>query len=165
MSTLPPPLPPPSVDPGALPPPPLAYAVPSPDDGHLRLLAIFHYIWGGLAAAASSVALIHVGLGIWMIANPNAFASPAQPGPPPFVGWMFLGIGGAVVLLGWALGGLTIYSGRCIAGRQHHTFSLVMAGISCLSVPIGTALGVFTFVVLLRPTVRAQYDPATVTRA
>ena len=33
----------------------------------------------------------------------------------------------------------------------------IEAGVN-LSIPLGTALGVFTFIVLLRPTVKAQYD-------
>ena len=41
--------------------------------------------------------------------------------------------------------------------RRARTFSLVMAGVNCLSVPLGTTLGVFTFIVLLRESVAAQY--------
>ena len=102
--------------------------------------------------------LIHVVLGIVMLANPAAMSSPGQPPPPAGIGWLFVVLGSAAVLVGWTLGGLTIYSGRCINRRRHHTFSLIMAGINCLSIPLGTALGVFTFIVLLRPTVKAQYD-------
>jgi hypothetical protein len=148
-------LPPPPLD-----APPIAYATPlpvSPDDAHLRMLAIFHYVWGGLVALGFSVFLIHVVLGIVMIVSPASMTSRGEP-PPAAMGWLFVGIGSAAVLVGWALGGLSIYSGRCISRRRHHTFSLVMAGINCLSIPLGTALGVFTFIVLLRPTVKAQYD-------
>ena len=42
--------------------------------------------------------------------------------------------------------------------RRHRTFSLLVAGLNCLHVPVGTVLGVFTFVVLLRPSVREAYD-------
>ena len=140
---------------------PVAYATPtvvSADDQHLRLLAIFHYVWGGLIALASSITLIHITLGIVMLVNPAAFNSPGQPPTPNFVGWMFLLIGLAILLLGWTLGGLTIYSGRCLKQRRGHVFSLILAGIHCLSFPLGTALGIFTFIVLLRPTVKAEYD-------
>jgi hypothetical protein len=150
MTNLPPPL--------VVPPQPIAYATVSADDQHLRLLAIFHYIWGGLTATASSLGLIHVTLGIVMLVNPGVLASPRQPPPPAFMGWMVLLLGAAIALIGWTLGALTIYSGRCISRRRHRTFSLVMAGINCLSVPLGTALGVFTFIVLLRPPVAAEYE-------
>jgi hypothetical protein len=36
-------------------------------------------------------------------------------------------------------------------------FSLVVTGITCLSFPFGTALGVFTIIVLTRGSVRQLY--------
>jgi hypothetical protein len=36
-------------------------------------------------------------------------------------------------------------------------FSIVVAGVNCLQIPFGTALGVFTMMVLLRDTVRQSY--------
>jgi uncharacterized membrane protein YedE/YeeE len=139
---------------------PMSYATPpaaSADERHISLLSIFHFVWGGLTALASSLGLIHVALGIMMLVNPASFSS-GQPPPPAFVGWMFLLMGGAIVLLGWTLGGLTIYSGVCMRRRKRHTFSIVIAAINCLSVPVGTALGVFTLVVLLRASVKAEYE-------
>jgi hypothetical protein len=150
-----------------LPPPPVPYALPigyappssgSVDERHISLLSIFHFIWGGLSALLFSFGLIHVALGVMMVASPRGFASPGQAPPPAFVGWLFILIGGAVVLFGWIIGGLTIYSGVCMRRRRYHTFSLIIAAISCLSFPLGTALGVFTFIVLLRPSVKAEYD-------
>jgi hypothetical protein len=83
---------------------------------------------------------------------------PLPPPPPPFLGWMFIGMGSCAIVLGWTAGILTIVSGRCLQRRRARVFSLVMAGVNCLSVPIGTTLGVFTFIVLLRPSVQALYD-------
>ena len=104
---------------------PLAYQVPPPnwrDVEHLRLLAIFHYIVGGLEALLSSFAIIHLVIGILMLTRPAIFSAPGgAPGPPPAFGWMFAIGGGAVVILGWTSGGLTIYSGRCMATRRHRT--------------------------------------------
>jgi hypothetical protein len=36
-------------------------------------------------------------------------------------------------------------------------FSLVIAGLNCIQIPFGTALGVFTIIVLLRDSVREAY--------
>jgi hypothetical protein len=36
-------------------------------------------------------------------------------------------------------------------------FSLVIAGVQCMFAPFGTALGVFTIIVLTRDSVRRQY--------
>jgi hypothetical protein len=35
---------------------------------------------------------------------------------------------------------------------------MITAGLSCLEMPYGTALGVMTFVVLSRPSVRQEFD-------
>jgi hypothetical protein len=143
------------------PPPPLAYRAPadwSRDGEHLRLLAIFHYIIGGIIALLSSCAIFYLVFGLFMIANPRMLAPP--PGAPPqpaAVGYMFTIIGGVIVFSGWIIGGLIIYSGRCIAGRRSRTFSLILAGVMCLWLPFGTILGIFTFLVLLRESVAQLY--------
>jgi hypothetical protein len=37
----------------------------------------------------------------------------------------------------------------------------VVAGISCISIPYGTVLGILTFLVLARPSIRAVFDRGT----
>src|SRR5438045_2124441 len=97
------------------PPPTVPYASPyapamvSRDVEHLRLLAIFHYIVGGIIAVFSSCGLIHFTMGLVMALNPNAFGPPAGSSgggapPPAFVGWLFAGFAGLFVLAGWTLG-------------------------------------------------------------
>src|SRR5215471_1430921 len=133
----------------------------SRDAEHLRLLAIFHYIVGGIIALFSSCAIIHFIMGLTMITHPGAFMPPAgSPAPPPpkFIGYIFTFFAGGVVLSGWVLGGLTIYSGRCMSRRTSRIFSMVVAGICCIWFPFGTVLGVFTFIVLARPSVKEMYE-------
>jgi hypothetical protein len=145
-------------------PPPnyVSYATPilsSKDSEHLRLLSLFHYIYGGLVAVLCSFGLIHVVMGLMMVRNPGMFPTPTGPGGPPFnMGWMFVIFGGFFVLMGWTLGALSIISGRFISQRRARTYSLIIAGINCLWVPFGTILGVFTFIVLVRPSVIALYQ-------
>lgn len=136
------------------------------DRSHLKTLAICHYVWGGLEILFSSLGIIYVVLGVVFVNDPGAFGPPPgarpgqpapQPPPPEFVGWMFVAMGSCFVVLGWTTGILTILSGRGIARRRGRTFSIVMAGLNCISFPIGTTLGVFTLIVLLRPSVIALY--------
>ena len=91
--------------------------------------------------------------------SPDRANRPRLPQPefPKAIGFLFVFIGAALVLIGWTVGGLTIYVGRCLQRRRHRTFTLIMAGINCLHIPFGTALGVFTFIVLQRPSVAALY--------
>lgn len=145
-------------DPEPIPPLPYESARPwqARDASHLNLLATFHYVGGALILLFACFPLIHVTLGLLMVSG-KLSSTGAQPGPPPVFGWLFVIVGLLFVVMGWAMGVLIIYSGRCIRTRRNWMFSLVMAGLMCMSVPIGTALGVFTFVVLLRDSVKRLY--------
>lgn len=122
------------------------------DIEHLKLLAIFHYVFGGVTAVTSSFALLHFFMGLMMVMNP-ALSSEAGP-----VGWIFMLFGAFIVLAGWTLGGAMIYSGRMLQQRKRSLYSQIIAGLCCLSIPFGTALGICTFLVLRRPSVKALYD-------
>jgi hypothetical protein len=51
-----------------------------------------------------------------------------------------------------------LLSGLWIRARRNRVFSLVVAGINCFQVPLGTALGIFTIIVLMRDSVRELYE-------
>jgi hypothetical protein len=124
---------------------------------HLKILSIFHYILGGLIAAGSSVFIFHFAVGVTMILSPASMG--AAPSPPPIMGWLFAFLGGAAVLFGWGIGIGLIVAGRFLNRRRHHLFCMVTAGIvAALFHPLGTALGVFTIIVLLRPSVKRLFE-------
>jgi hypothetical protein len=100
--------------------------------------------------------IVHIIMGALMISGKIPMNT-AQGAPPFPMGYFFVCIGTGGIVLGWTVGILTILSGRSIARRRWRMFSLVMAGVNCASFPIGTTLGVFTFIVLLRSSVRALY--------
>ena len=60
---------------------------------------------------------------------------------------------------GWSLLSLlgNLAAGFCLLGYRARTFCLVVAGFNCVNMPLGTILGVFTIVVLLRPAVTARF--------
>jgi hypothetical protein len=130
------------------------------DGEHLQLLAIFHYVIGGVYLFFSCFGFIYVALGLVMVTHPEFLEHANDPhqGPPAWVGFFLAAVGACFVLLGWTFGGLTLYSGRCIRKRQRRTFSQVMAAINCLWIPFGTILGAFTLVVLSRPSVIKTYE-------
>jgi hypothetical protein len=130
---------------------------PDLDLQHLKALSICHYVLGGLLALFSSVFLIHVGMGITLITSPSTMSGSGPP-PPPFMGWMFLMIGSGAVLLGWTLAAFIITAGRFLGRRKHHLFCLIVAGVSCAWAPLGTVLGVFAIIVLLRPSVKELFQ-------
>ena len=128
------------------------------DEQHLRLLSIFHYVVGGMNALAACIPFIHLALGIALVSG----AFPDQPGhqgPPPFLGWMFISIASVFILGGWTLAVAIFLAGRFLTRRTHYMYCFVVAAIECLLMPFGTILGVFTIIVLVRPSVKALFQP------
>ncbi len=149
------------------------------DAENLNALTLCHYIMGGVTALFASIFIIHIVMGTMMIHNPGMFnprpvpqanpaaspiagqVSPMQPYPffPPAMGYMFVTMGTIAVLGGWTLGALTAYAGRCLKARRNYLFILIIAGCNCgFVMPLGTVLGVFTFIVMMRPTVKALFE-------
>lgn len=126
------------------------------DRDQLRLLSLFHYVVGGLLGLCSLFPAIYVVLGLVMVFNPGSMDK-GNP-PPPLVGWMFVVIGAVGILAGLTLTVLTVVAGRRLAKYRRHTFCLVVAALLCLFMPLGTVLGVFTLIVLMRPTVKQLFS-------
>jgi hypothetical protein len=138
---------------------PLPYAFPpqqNNDIKHLDLLAIFHWVWGGLILLFSLFGVIYIILGVMVLNGSLPMDDPNMPRET--FAWIFIAMGGAVLILGWVVGGLNVYSGFCLKKHKKRTFCIVIAALDCLSFPIGTTLGVFTIVVLLRDSVKALYQ-------
>ena len=66
-------------------------------------------------------------------------------------------MGCGLLLIFWTLAALIIVAGRFLARSKHYRFCKVMAGVSCVWLPLGTALGVFTLIVLRRPSVKKLF--------
>src|SRR6185369_4173216 len=131
------------------------------DHEHLRLLYMFHYICAGIMAVLASFPIVHLIIGMFWAFAPSALPGGAAP-PPPLVGWVFIFVATFMIVIGWTTAGLLAWAGRCIDRRIHHTFCIVMAAIECMFMPFGTVLGVFTIIVLVRPSVRLLFNqPAT----
>ncbi len=128
------------------------------DNEHLRLLSIFHYVVGGLAIVFSCFFLFHIFIGLMMLSDPGFFGNQTNNAPPRFLGMLFVVLPLLMILFSWALGAVTIYSGVCLKHRKHRLYSLIVAGINCLNMPLGTALGIFTILVLMRDSVKRDYE-------
>lgn len=139
----------------AMPAPP---APTAEDLQQLRLLSVFHYVLAGITAVFSLFPLLHLFMGLAIVTGHIPMESDA-PGTmdPALFGWFFVAFAAIFILFGLALAGFMAYAGRCIARRRRHLLCLVVAGISCMFMPFGTVLGVFTLVVLLRPSVKAAF--------
>jgi hypothetical protein len=130
------------------------------DHEHLKLLSLFHYILGGLVGAVSLFPLLHVGIGVSMLLLPESLPQEDGELPPEFLGWLFIVVGSVIVLVGLALALCLIVSGRYLSKHKAYWFSFVVACLECINMPLGTILGVFTLVVLCRPSVKELYGVA-----
>lgn len=131
----------------------------SQDLEHLRLLSIFHYVVAGLAALFACFPIFHLVTGIAMVSG--AFEDEFG-GPPAMFGWMFIAFAAIFIIFGWAFAIALFLAGRSLAQRKHYLFCLVMAGISCIFTPFGTVLGIFTIIVLMRPSVKELFGASNV---
>jgi hypothetical protein len=127
------------------------------DEDHLRLLSIFHYVVGGLAALFALFPIFHMFLGLFLILAPEKFGNKGDA-PPAFIGWFFVAIAACFMIAGWTFAALVIMTGRFLARRKYYTFCFVMAAVECLFMPFGTVLAVFTLVVLLRESVKRMFE-------
>ena len=130
---------------------------------YLKLLSIFHYVAAGLAALFSFIPLIYVAIGMLAVCLPGSFQG-EEDAAPLFVGWIFILIGAVLIVLGWALAACIIIAGRSLARKIHYLFCVVMAAVECIFVPFGTVLGVFTIVVLARPSVKEMFEQNAVSQ-
>lgn len=123
------------------------------DDEHLRLLTIFHYVLAGLTGLFALLPVIHLALGIAMMSGHFADDADAR-----IAGGIVVAFASIFIALGLTFAAALAWTGRNIARRRRRVACLVVAGLSCAMFPMGTALGVSTLVVLLRPAVKARFE-------
>jgi hypothetical protein len=118
----------------------------------LKLLSIFFYVWGGLACLGAVIGAIScVVAGGAMMSSSDDQSQAA--------GLFIIGVGVFVLVAGLIYGILAIMAGGKF--KKHlggYAFCLVISIITCISsFPIGTALGIFAIVVLMRASVKELF--------
>jgi len=83
-----------------------------------------------------------------------------SPPPPEFMGWFFGVFGLGIFTLFVAAAVLKFLCAYRLKARRSRTLCLIVGALSCFALPYGMALGVATFLVLLRPSVARQFSAA-----
>lgn len=136
------------------------------DENHLKLLQIFHIIQGVLKAAGTFFVILYFGLIGLMFSNPAFIEASSSrhhnsdAALLPVMGGVFTIIGAVVVIFMVVMTALSFFQAHCFAKRKHSLLCLILAAFDCLWVPYGTLLGVFTFMVLFRPSVKTMFEEA-----
>lgn len=128
---------------------------PAQELEHLRMLSIFHYIVGGITALFSLIPVIHLVIGLALVTGRMEGTDPEAR----MFGWLFVVFAGMFIACGLTLAGYIVYAGRCLQQRRRHLLCMVVAALSCMMMPFGTVLGVFTLVTLTKPSVKALFAP------
>lgn len=124
------------------------------DKQHLRLLSIFYYIYAGIMAFTAVMSLLYFALGLIFFLAP-----PSPNGPPPWFGFLFLGLGSCFLIVYGVKAYLLYVAGKSLSTYKRRTFIFVTAIIACvMGGMLGIALGVFTFVVLSRESVKVLFE-------
>lgn len=126
------------------------------DREHLKILSILFYVYGGFQTLVGFVGGIYVLMGGLMLNDPAFSGSRAPPGIEAMP-WFFIAVGIFISLWLWLLAALSIATGRSMGQRRRHVLCIVGSALILLNMPLGTALGVFSLIVLLRPSVQAAF--------
>lgn len=143
------------------------------DIAHLNLLSVFHFVGAGFSFLGLGFLFLHYLFFrlVFVVPFKAAMSDPKMfqgtnavpaPRPPSWIldlfHWFY--VLGALVLIGFAV--VNVISALNLRARRNRNFSMVVAGLNCIHIPIGTVLGVFTLVVLSRPSVEELYrNPKT----
>src|SRR5204862_6265651 len=127
------------------------------DEEHLRLLRIGYLIAGAINGLWAFFPLIYVAMGVFFMTIGSLPSHGRNEPAPQFIGLFFAIIGTAISLLIATLAVLKLLTAKALRERKSRTLCLVTAAITCIAIPYGTALGVATFLLLSRPSVREQF--------
>lgn len=136
------------------------------DNDQLNLLSTLFIVYGVLAFFLSLGGIFYATMMSAMFSQMPLFTTNgtghapgggAQPMFPPAFANMFLMIGLFSAAISFAMGVLSLYASKCIKERRNWTWVMVAACVDCIHVPLGTALGVFTLIVVNRPSAKALF--------
>ncbi len=128
---------------------------------HLKWLSVSFYVYAGLTALFACFPFIHLFVGIAMVSG--SFSQGDNP-PPAAFGWFFIGIASIFILIGFSLAICNLLVANYLKQQKNYTFCFVVAVISCAFAPLGTVLGVFTIIVLVRDSVKQLFRGQTFTQ-
>lgn len=128
------------------------------DVSQLRTLSILYYVFATFNLLPLLISALYAFLGVAMLNGTlPADATTQDTGS----GWVLLCLAAAMIFIGIVGGILTLMAARRLSQRRALTLCIVVAAVSCMQIPFGTALGVFTLIVLNRPSVKAMFAGRT----
>jgi hypothetical protein len=133
-----------------------AAALTKQDEEQLKLLAVLHYCYAVMVGLmAGGIGLFGILPGILVASAPRHANDP----PPLLIGGILFAVFGFIAVLFLAKAVLTALAARALTNRRNRTLILVAACLTIPNFPLGTALGVFTLMLIEKPAVKALFTP------
>jgi len=130
------------------------------DESNLNVLGILFFVYAGLVGIGALLLSAFAVLPALLISGAAAGAKAPGAPPPMLVGGIFAAIFGLVAIFLAAKCVVMILAGRALGRRQHYVLVMVGACAALLNLPLGTALGVCTILMLQKPAVKVAFGMA-----
>ncbi len=123
----------------------------------LDLISIFHYVLAAMMYLKGAIAFVLMGIG--SIAVMGVLADQPNDMVPALIvlGLIFFMAPMMFLTVSWTAATLVLFAGRRITKRTNLNYCQIVAGLECLCVPFGTALGIFTLINLTKPDVKESF--------
>jgi hypothetical protein len=130
------------------------------DLDHLKLLGVLHTIWGILAIVFGLIfGIIYIGIGVATAASPNTATDTGMSAGA--FGGIFIGLGIGFLVAAVIYGILMLLAGGKLRKQRGHGFCFFVGILDLLGFP-SIILGIFTLMVLSRPTVKELFKGGAV---
>ncbi len=129
-------------------------AMRAKDESDLNLLSVLHYVWTGfLGCSAVGIVAYFAMIGAIVANEPSRGHAHDQEVAAGVM--VVMGVVMALVMLPLFI--LHLLAAAGLKKRTRYMLIFVMSCFACLSVPLGTGLGIWTILVLQRPGVKALF--------
>jgi hypothetical protein len=126
---------------------------------YLNLLSLFHFIVAGIAGLFSCLPLLNLLIGIPILKDvPYALSQGEYFSQYTLAPLMFIILPTGMAVIGWMFAVAVALNGYYNKNRKWLKYCLVMGGIETIFTPFGTALGVFTIILLTKPNINNLFD-------
>ena len=130
----------------------------TPDQRLLLVLSKLHFLLAGLLVLLGSLPIINLIMGLLGLISMLAQWSTDIGMSLVSLGVTFILLPILCIMLSWGSALLLLVAGQRLRQQRSRTVCLVVAAVSCWFLPLGTMLGVYTIIVLCRPSVRSLFS-------
>lgn len=136
---------------------PISDAQSANDATHLRILSICYFVKAGMGAVGLLFTVAWFFLMRALLSDPSVWGNAKVTPMPKQMFFFYEAVIIVIVVFAIVMLAANVLAGIFLTKRRHRVACTVIGGLNCLSMPLGTVLGVFTILVLGRPSVMALF--------